>query len=49
MPNSGEIRGHETLSVFIVDAEVVRGVYQNLDVDSMVFSYAIRVPSADEL
>lgn len=49
VPSSDGIRNHKVLSPFLLEAVEIRGVYQNLDVDSVVFSYTTSVPSADQL
>jgi hypothetical protein len=47
VPSSSEIQNAPVWSQFLVEADDIRGSYQNLDVDCVVFSYSTGVQSAD--
>jgi len=47
IPTEGDIRSWEALRPFIVQADALTGVYQNLDVDSVVFTYRSKASEAE--
>ena len=47
IPTSAEIKNNKVLSQFLIEADEVQGHYQNMDVDSVVFSYSTRVQPED--
>lgn len=43
IPSCDDIRAQKALTTFLVDDTSIRGVYQNVDVDSLVFTYKTSV------
>ncbi|MGV3756690.1 MAG: hypothetical protein ACO1QS_15010 [Verrucomicrobiota bacterium] len=48
VPSAAEIRASKDLSIFLMEAGDIHGNYQNLDVDSTVFSYSHHIASENE-
>ena len=49
IPTAADIKAYQALDPFLVAETDIRGVYENIDVDSLVFTYTTSVASEDEL
>jgi hypothetical protein len=48
VPSADEIRDSSRTKLFLVEAEQIRGIYQNIDVDSVIFAYRTRTASESD-